>query len=69
MARQGLAVPHSEVAKQLPCCPYRQRRNPWLSLFLLTNELTAFGATALDHAVEMHHLFSHSFKLECQEAR
>ena len=61
MAKQGLAVPHSEVAKQLPCCP--------LSLFLLTNELTAFGATALDHAVEMHHLFSHSFKLECQEAR
>ena len=24
-ARQGLAVPHSEVVLQLQCCPYRRR--------------------------------------------
>ena len=25
-AKQGLAVPHSEVVRQLPCCPYWRRR-------------------------------------------
>jgi len=25
-AKQGLAAPHSQVVRQLPCCPYRRRR-------------------------------------------